>query len=202
MPPAPLPKMRRVSRSLPSREAPACRSRDRARDTGTPKRAIRSAGATTCSQRNWPWRMCINVMPRTPDGTVNGWPLTVPGAAIGGNTKASAALVLSSWTMQAPEAPRPAADGKVTASAKYIAAAASVALPPLCRISRPISAARLSSADTAANDPVATMPDRPILPGRYPAGLAALAASSMARSVSLLPHAPSKSTAASARLRN
>jgi hypothetical protein len=41
-----------------------------------------------------------------------------------------AGLVLESWTMQAPEAPRLGADGKVTAMAKYIATAASVALPP------------------------------------------------------------------------
>ena len=53
--------------------------------------------------------------------------------------------------MQTPEAPRLAADGKVTAMAKYIATAASVALPPPSRTSRPTSAARLSSAETAAN---------------------------------------------------
>jgi hypothetical protein len=47
------PKMRRASRS--PRVPPAdCRSRDRARDTGTPKRASRSAGATVASQRSEP----------------------------------------------------------------------------------------------------------------------------------------------------
>ncbi len=37
--PPPLPKMRRASLSAPSATAPACRSRDSARDTGTPSRA-------------------------------------------------------------------------------------------------------------------------------------------------------------------
>src|SRR5713226_1596246 len=111
-------------------------------------------------------------MPRTLEGTAKDWPAIAPGAAIGGNTKASAVLVLSSCTMQAPDAPSPAADGKVTASAKYMAVAASVALPPLSRMSRPISAARLSSAATAANDePAATTRDRPTRPGDRPAGL-------------------------------
>ena len=97
---------------------------------------------------------------------MKGWPPTVPGAAIGGKTKASAALVLSLWTMQAPEAPRLAADGRVTAMAKYMATAASAALPPASRISRPISAARLSSAATAAKvePPSATTRDRPPCP--------------------------------------
>ena len=67
---------------------------------------------------------------RTPIGTENGVPFTAPGAAIGGNTKDSAFFVFSLWTMQAPDAPSDAADGRVTASAKYIATAASVALPP------------------------------------------------------------------------
>jgi hypothetical protein len=195
--------MRRISRSAPTSDAPACRSRDSARDTGTPKRASRSAGATACSQRNWPWRICIKVMPRTLDGTANDWPAIAPGAAIGGNTKASAVLVLSSCTMQAPDAPSPAADGNVTASAKYMAVAASVALPPLSRMSRPISAARLSSAATAANaEPAATTRDKPCRPGDRPAGLAAWAARSLSRSVSLWPQAASKNMPASASLRN
>src|SRR5918994_6983175 len=88
-------------------------------------------------------------MARTPDGTIKGWPPTVPCAATGGKTKASAALVLSLWTIQAPEAPRLAADGRVTAMAKYMATAASAALPPASRTSRPTSAGRLSSAATA-----------------------------------------------------
>src|SRR5215216_2270698 len=134
-------------------------------------------------------------MARTPDGTVKGWPTTVPGAAIGGKTKASAALVLSLWTMQAPEAPRLAADGRVTAMAKYMATAASAALPPASRISRPISAARLSSAATAEKaEPLlsATTRERPAPYGDRPAGLAAWAARSVSMSVSLLPQAASK----------
>ena len=149
--PLPLPKMRRASLSAPSATAPACRSRDSARDTGTPSRASRSAGATVASQRAWPWRTCISVIARTPLGTVIGTPRMPPGAETGPKTNASPARVLASCTMQTPDAPRLAADGKVTAMAKYIATAASVALPPACRTSRPTSAARLSSAATAAN---------------------------------------------------
>ena len=145
--PLPLPKMRRASRSAPSAAAPACRSRASARDTGTPNRASRSAGATVCSQRAWPWRTCISVMARTPVGTVNGSAADGARRATGAKTNASPARVLASCTMQTPDAPRLAADGKVTAMAKYIATAASVALPPACRMSRPTSAARLSSAD-------------------------------------------------------
>ena len=103
----------------PAAPAPACRSRDSARDTGTPKRASRSAGR----DHLLPAQLAVaDVHQRDrrarPTARVNDWPLIAPGAAIGRNTKASAALVLSSCTMQAPEAPRPAADGRVTASGK------------------------------------------------------------------------------------
>ena len=110
--------------------------------------------------------------------------------------------VLLSWTMQAPDAPSPAADGSVTASAKYMAVTASVALPPLCSTSRPISAARLSSAVTAEKDPEATMGDSPPLIAEKPAGLTSLAVRSLLMSVSLLPHAASKNRLASASGRN
>ena len=190
-----LPRMRRASPSA-SMPAPACMSRESARDTGTPKRASRSAGATTCSQRDAPCRTCIKVMARTPLGTEKDEPLIGPGAAIGAKTNASACLVLSSWTMQAPEAPRLAAEGKVTDSAKYIAAAASVALPPLARMSRPISVARLSSDVAAAKLDVAVTRDSGARLGGIPAGFAAFAARSISRLVSFVPQADSKKAAA------
>ena len=194
----PLPKMRRASLSPPSDAAPACRSRARARETGTPSRASLSAGATVVSQRACPWRTCINVIARTPLGTVMGTPRMPPGAETGPNTNASPARVLASCTMHTPEAPRLAADGKVTAIAKYIATAASVALPPASRMSRPTSAARLSSAETAAN---LTPPRNMALSGARlaatPVGLATFSGEG-----SLPPQAESKNVPISASLRN
>ncbi|NDH61884.1 MAG: hypothetical protein EBY18_09570 [Alphaproteobacteria bacterium] len=144
----------------------------------------------------------MSVMARTPVGIVNDTPLTAPGAATGANTNDSAAMVLLLWTMQAPEAPSPPADGNVTASAKYMATAASTALPPFTRISRPTSAARLSSAETAAKEEPRKTLDRPPLPAALPAGLEALSACSELLSVSLLPQADSRRVPTSAKLRN
>ena len=62
-------------------------------------------------------------------------------------------------------------EGKVTAMAKYIATAASVALPPPCRTSRPTSAARLSSAATAAKAAPRIKVPSPARLGALPAGL-------------------------------
>jgi hypothetical protein len=140
------------------------------------------------------------VTARTPAGTVIGTPLIAPGAAIGGKAKTSPTLVLESWTMHAPEAPSPAAEGKVTAMAKYMATAASVALPPPSRMSRPISAARLSSAATAANLPPVISALSGCFRAICPVGLAVLFTWSL--SVSLPPQPASKNTAISARLRN
>ena len=55
--------------------------------------------------------------------------IVAAGAAIGGKTKASAPLVLSLWIIQAPEAPRLAADGRVTAMAKYMLRAFTIRNP-------------------------------------------------------------------------
>jgi hypothetical protein len=107
--------------------------------------------------------------------------------------------------MQAPDAPSDAADGRVTASAKYMATAASAALPPARRISRPTSAARLSSAVVAAN-PLMLLAfvtaERPRRLGVRPAGLVAFSALSCARSVSLKPQPASKKIPIRAALRN
>jgi hypothetical protein len=66
-------------------------------------------------------------------------------------TKSSISVFLRPWskTTQTPPPPRLAEDGKVTDRAKYMATAASPAEPPAVRISRPIRAARGSSAATA-----------------------------------------------------
>ena len=135
-------------------------------------------------------------MARTPDGTMNGWPPTVPGAAIGGKTKASAALVLSLWTMQAPEAPRLARRrqgdghgeihgdrgiGGVAAGQQDIAADLG-------------GAAFVGGDGGEGRRAVGNDAGQAALPGDRPAGLAAWAARSVSRSVSLLPQAASKNS--------
>ena len=120
-------------------------------------------------------------------------------------SKRCADVDLARWlggTYAIPAAPSEPAEGRVTAIAKYMATAASTALPPFARISRPTSAALLSSAATAANAPPLVTGERPALPAVRPAGLEALEACSTATSVSLLPQADSKRTPASAKLRN
>src|SRR5215470_15932973 len=122
--------------------------------------------------------MCISVTARTPTGTMNDTPLTAPGAGVGGKEKASPALVLALNTTHVPAAPRLAADGRVTAIVKYIATAASTALPPAIRMSRPTSAALLSSAETAAKvTPPRKRGLRPDLRAIVPTGLLTLAGS-------------------------
>src|SRR5471030_2610649 len=102
---------------------------------------------------------------------MNDWPLMAPGAGWGAKTNDSASRVLALCTMQAPEAPSPAADGMVTAMVKYMATAASVALPPDDSTSRPTSAARLSSAEAAANfEPPVSIPAMPARFGLAPLG--------------------------------
>jgi hypothetical protein len=58
----------------------------------------------------------------------------------------AAVFVLESKTVHTPPPPSPAADGNVTLRAKYIAIAASIALPPADNASRPICTALGSSA--------------------------------------------------------
>jgi len=76
----------------------------------------------------------------------------VPGVATW-KSSVSVRFDLLSWTTHTPPPPRLADDGNVTESANATATAASAAVPPAERISRPTSDARGSSVATPPRNP-------------------------------------------------
>jgi len=188
--------MRRASRSAPSDAAPACRSRDRALDTVRAARHPFGPGDIEL-----PARLPVaNVHERDGPHTGRhheGDTVDRARAATGGKAKDLAGSGLGVVHNAGPEAPRPAADGSVTAMAKYIATAASVALRRRATRrgrSPPPGSRRLQP-------PQGTPPRSRALSGSLralrPAGFVTFCCS-----VSLPPQPDSKNTAISARLRN
>ena len=140
----------------PSSAPPACRSRASARDTGTPNRARRSAGDTDLL----PAHLAVTDMHQRHGAHAGRHRERHAVDRAGRRDRREDERLRPPWSCRCGRCRRPrrrgrAADGKVTARAKYMATAASVALPPFNRISRPTSAARLSSAATAAKEAAA-----------------------------------------------
>jgi hypothetical protein len=139
--------------------------------TRTPLRASRSAGAIASRRRSVPYRPSAASMPATTPGTptvvwpvklvCSPGPLKVVGVMAAGAVSRKSSALTRPWRLRysrKPPPPTPQDCGRATPTAKTVAAAASIALPPRSRTARPTRA--------AAGDSVATTPKRPVTAGR------------------------------------